>query len=79
MILEVGQQLEHYDALFLKIALDPRKLDLELRTHDRLLIHWLQKFAVQLGKWEDVLQCLEDMGKVQEALVCDIREISIMQ
>ena len=39
MILEVRQQLEHYDALSFEVALDPRKLDLEIRTLDCFLIH----------------------------------------
>jgi hypothetical protein len=41
MIFEVGEQFEHYDALFLKIGLDARKLLLKLGTHDSLFIHRL--------------------------------------
>ena len=48
MIFEVGQQLEHYDALFLEVGLDLGELDLEVSTQDGLLVHSLQKFAVAL-------------------------------
>lgn len=79
MIFEVGEQFEHYDALFLKICLDARELHLKLGTHDSLFIHRLEKFAMQLRQREYILQGLKHMGQVQETLIGDISQVAIVQ
>ena len=79
VILEIRQQLEHNDALFLEVGLNTSELNLEVGTQYGLFIHWFQQFTVQLGIREDILESLKHVVKVQKTLICDIREVPVMQ
>ena len=79
MVFEVGQQLEHYDALFLEVGLDLSELDLEVSSQDGLFVHSFQKFAVALWEREDILEGLKNMVQVQKALVRDVGEVPVVQ
>ncbi len=64
MILEGREQLEHYYALFLKVALDSGKLSLKLWFLYSLIIHRLKESTMQLAKLEYILEGFQDVIEI---------------
>jgi hypothetical protein len=79
IVLEVGQQLEHPVALFLKVLFYEMELLLELLVLHFFLVEFIQKTAKFDAEKQDVLEGFQHIGKVQEALLHDRVKVLVMQ
>ena len=79
IVLEGREKLEYYVALLLELSLDPDELLLEGLATDCLIVHLLEKSAQKPAHVEHILQCLHDLGQVQEALVGYLSQIGVVQ
>ena len=79
VVLEVRQQLEHSVTLLLEVVLDLPKGIFESLVFHVFLVHLLQELAQFRAQLKHILQCLEHIGQVQEALFQDGVLVLIME